>query len=62
MIYTCKELQERLKWIVPRLFGFLCSRGLYPLLAVDFAEDVLTDLALEDSKHIIYNRIQYNIT
>ncbi|CAK8985124.1 Endothelin-converting enzyme 2 [Durusdinium trenchii] len=38
---------RRLKWIVPRLCGFLCTRGLYPLLAVDFAEDVLTDLALE---------------
>ena len=39
-------LHNLLKWIVPRLFGFLCTRGLYPLLAVDFAEDLLTDLAL----------------
>eukprot|EP00439_Symbiodinium_sp_Y106_P073457 s1627_g13.t2 len=39
-----------LKWIVPRLFGFLCNRGLYPLLAVDFAEDVLTDLAMSDTE------------
>ncbi|CAJ1434009.1 unnamed protein product [Effrenium voratum] len=44
-------LHNLLKWIVPRLFGFLCTRGLYPLLAVDFAEDLLTDLAMSDNEH-----------
>eukprot|EP00440_Ansanella_granifera_P011782 gb/GFBE01012799.1/.p1 GENE.gb/GFBE01012799.1/~~gb/GFBE01012799.1/.p1 ORF type:complete len:1127 (+),score=187.65 gb/GFBE01012799.1/:1-3381(+) len=38
-----------LKWIVPRLCGFLCTRGLYPLLPVDFAEDLLTDLTTSES-------------
>lgn len=39
-------MHNLLKWIIPRLCGFLCTRGLYPLFAVDFAEDVLTDLVL----------------
>ncbi|CAE8594927.1 unnamed protein product [Polarella glacialis] len=36
-----------LKWIVPRLCGFLCTRGLYPLLAVDFAQDLLNGFTSE---------------
>lgn len=37
-------LHNLLKWFVPRLCGFLCTRGLYPLLPVDFAQDLLNDL------------------
>jgi len=38
-----------IKWFVPRLCGFLCTRGLYPLFALDFVEDLLNDLTLHSN-------------
>lgn len=37
-------------WLIPRLLGFVCMRGIYPCVVVDFAQDIASDLTASSQR------------